>query len=63
MRFLTLPVNNHVFLLYDLANICVFSDNRDATCLELLTRLFYPRGLGKNAVFIKKVEVSLVTNQ
>lgn len=35
----------------------LFLDARDNICLELLTRLLYPRGLGKNAVFMKKHEV------
>ena len=30
-------------------------DARDNICLELLYRLLYPRGLGKNAVFIKNM--------
>ena len=34
-----------------------FSDSRDSVYLELLIRLLYPRGMGKNAVFIKKIEV------
>ena len=37
----------------------LFLDARDNICLELPTRLLYPRGLGKNAVFMKKHEVIL----
>ena len=36
------------------------TDHCDAVCLELLSRLLYPRGLGKKAVFIKRFEVCVV---
>ena len=36
----------------------LFVDGHDAICLELLARLLYPRGLVKNAVFIKTVKAS-----
>ena len=36
----------------------IFIDGHDAICLELLSRLLYPRGLVKNAVFIKTFKAS-----
>ena len=36
------------------------TDHCDAVCLELLSWLLYPRGLGKKAVFIKCFEVCVV---
>lgn len=34
-------------------------DHRDGVCLDLLSRLLFPRGMGKGVVFIKKIEVSV----
>ena len=37
-----------------------YIDGRDVICLQLLLRLLHPRGLGKNGVLLKCVEVILI---
>ena len=37
------------------------TDHCDVTCLDLLSKLLYPRGLSKKAVFIKHFEVCVTT--
>lgn len=37
-----------------------YIDGTDVICLQLLLRLLHPRGLGKNGVFLKCVEVILM---
>ena len=37
-----------------------FADHKDVVCLEILLRLFFPRGVQKDVIFIKKFEVSTV---
>lgn len=43
--------------------VCMSSntDHCDAICLDLLSKLLYPRGLGKKAVFIKHFKVCVIT--
>ena len=36
-----------------------YIDVYDMCCLELLYRQLYPRGVGKNAVFLKQIEVGV----
>ena len=36
------------------------TEHQDVTALELLSRLLYPRGFGKNALLIKRFEVSYI---
>ena len=38
------------------------TDVYDMCCLELLYRQLYPRGVGKNAVFLKQIEVGITTS-
>lgn len=38
-----------------------YIDMYDMCCLELLYRQLYPRGVGKNAVFLKQIEVGVTT--
>ena len=51
-----------MFAMYGYTVVCMSSntDHCDAVCLELLSRLLYPCGLGKKAVFIKCFEVGVV---
>ena len=37
--------------------IYIIVDGKDMVCLELLVRLLYPRGLAKNSVILKHIEV------
>ena len=36
------------------------TEHQDVTALELLSRLLYPQGFGKNALLIKRFEVSYI---
>lgn len=51
-----------IILLYkcNIQQFFTFVDHRDVVYLDLLVRLLYPRGLGKDVTFIKKFEVSVV---
>lgn len=53
-------VNNHHCMQHGrFINICVsYIEHQDAYSLELLCKLLYPRGFGKNVIFIKNYEVS-----
>ena len=37
--------------------ILIIIDGEDMVCLELLLRLLHPRGLAKNGIFLKHIEV------
>ena len=37
-------------------------DHHDSICLDLLSRFLFPHGLGKDVVFIKKIEVLTYLN-
>ena len=40
--------------------LLICTEHQDVTALELLSRLLYSRGFGKNALLIKRFEVSYI---
>ena len=40
----------------------VLVEHQDANSIELLCKLLYPRGFGKNVIFIKNYEVNIFNN-
>ena len=47
--------NSNIFYTYYM--ILFVLDGLDAVCLNILTRMLYPRGIGKGAIFLKEIEV------
>lgn len=57
MSYLILMVSITCILLVNKVSRYIITDGEDMVCLELLVRLLHPRGLAKNSVFLKHVEV------
>ena len=55
---LILMVGKTVSIYMAKCDLVVHTDGADTICLDVLIRLLHPRGLGKNAVFMKRIEVS-----
>ena len=50
-------IHHKNYIIYNYANF--FTDHHDAVAFEMLSRLLYPRGIGKKAVFIAEFVVSV----